>query len=81
MSHENLDRMVLSEFYNAVEGAHWKANKNWNSGLPLRVWKGVNVDNIETDDARVTRLDLDSNGLDGNSFCIAFEIVGGCCLI
>ena len=55
------DKAALVALYNATDGAHWTTNTNWTSDMALSSWHGVTVDG----DGRVTRLDLDDNGLAG----------------
>ena len=55
------DRDALVALYEASGGAGWSENRNWLSAAPLRLWRGVEVDN----DGRVVGLDLDRSGLTG----------------
>ena len=55
------DREVLEVFYDATGGPNWTNRTNWKTAAPLGEWHGVTAD----DDGRVTRLNLDSNGLTG----------------
>lgn len=44
-------RKALIEFYNAMDGPHWKHNENWCTDKPIWEWYGVNgCDNISIGD-------------------------------
>ena len=55
------DRAALVRLYNATDGPNWANSTNWLSDEPLSAWHGVTT-NAE---GRVTVLDLNLNGLDG----------------
>ena len=55
------DKAALTALYNATDGANWTPNTNWTTDEPLSSWHGVTTNS----DGRVTRLELDGNGLDG----------------
>ena len=55
------DRAALVALYNATNEADWTDDTNWASGEPLASWHGVTTDG----DGRVTRLELQENGLNG----------------
>ena len=55
------DRELLRIFYDSTGGDGWTRNDNWLSYRPLGEWYGVEVN----DSGRVTKLDLDGNGLVG----------------
>ena len=55
------DKAALVALYNATAGANWTPNTNWTSTEPLSAWHGVTTNS----DGRVTRLELNDNGLDG----------------
>ena len=55
------DKAALTALYNATDGANWTPNTNWATDQPLSSWHGVTTNS----DGRVTRLELDGNGLDG----------------
>ena len=57
------DMWALSRFYEAVGGENWNDNTNWNSQEPLDLWFGVGTD----EDGRVISLDLEGNGLSGET--------------
>ena len=57
------DMWALSRFYEAVGGENWNDNTNWNSQEPLDRWFGVGTD----EDGRVISLDLEGNGLSGET--------------
>ena len=57
------DMWALSRFYEAVGGQNWNDNTNWNSQEPLDRWFGVGTD----EDGRVISLDLEGNGLSGET--------------
>ncbi len=56
------DREVLVALYNATDGQNWRRRNNWLSDHPLSDWEGVTTNSA----GRVTSLDLNINGLDGN---------------
>ena len=55
------DRAALEALYNATNGGSWADDTNWRSDAPLSSWYGVTTNG----DGRVTRLELDDNGLRG----------------
>ena len=55
------DCAALVALYEATGGDNWTDNANWLSDAPLGEWFGVATD----DEGRVTRLELDGNGLSG----------------
>ena len=57
------DIWAFSRFYEAVGGQNWNDNTNWNSQEPLDRWFGVGTD----EDGRVISLDLEGNGLSGET--------------
>lgn len=56
------DRAALEAFYDATGGASWMDDTNWKTSAPLGDWHGVTTDAS----GRVTRLELDDNGLAGS---------------
>ena len=57
------ERAALAALYHATGGPDWKNNEGWLTSAPISEWHGVD----RTDaDGRVTRLDLDANGLTGS---------------
>ena len=56
------DRAVLEELYDATGGAGWRDDTNWKTAVPLGEWHGVTTNS----GGRVTRVDLDGNGLSGS---------------
>ena len=55
------DKAALQALYDATNGANWTDNTNWTSDMALSTWHGVTTNG----DGRVTRLELDDNGLRG----------------
>ena len=55
------DKAALQALYNSTDGANWRDNTNWTSDMALSTWHGVTTDG----DGRVTRLELQENGLNG----------------
>ena len=55
------DCVALVALYEATDGDNWTDNANWLSDQPLDEWFGASTD----DEGRVTRLELDGNGLLG----------------
>ena len=55
------DRAALEAFHAATGGADWTDDANWLTDAPLGEWYGVTTDAA----GRVTRLELDENGLTG----------------
>ena len=55
------DRAALLALYDATGGPSWVDRTNWNTNRSLREWFGVETDPR----GRVTRLDLEDNGLAG----------------
>lgn len=61
--HENAienEREALIQFYNALDGDHWRNNDNWCSDKPVGEWYGVMTENN-----RVTSIYLWGNNLNG----------------
>ena len=56
------DRAALEALYDATGGASWADDTNWKTSAPLGDWHGVTTDAS----GRVTRLELDDNGLAGS---------------
>ncbi len=56
------DRAALEAFYDATGGAGWTDSTNWKTSAPLGEWHGVTTDTA----GRVTRLELQDNGLVGS---------------
>lgn len=56
-----LDRDILVDFYNALDGPNWIFNENWLSEAPLSDWRGISTDPA----GRVTRVSLNALGLRG----------------
>ena len=57
----NGERDILVDFYNAMDGPHWKKNTNWCSDRPFREWYGVGVDA----EGHVVEISLNRNELNG----------------
>ena len=55
------DRAALEALYDAAGGANWTDSSNWKTETPPGEWHGVTTDA----NGRVTRLELDDNGLIG----------------
>ena len=55
------DTAALQALYDATNGANWTDNTNWTSDMALSTWHGVTTNG----DGRVTRLELQENGLNG----------------
>ena len=55
------DRAALEALHAATDGANWTDGADWLTDAPLGAWYGVTTDGA----GRVTRLDLDDNGLAG----------------
>lgn len=55
------DSLALVDLYNSTNGAGWSNNTNWLSSSTVALWHGVTVT-----DGRVTALNLNGNGLNGN---------------
>ena len=55
------DREALEALYHATGGPNWSNRTNWLSDEPLSAWVGVRTNR----EGRVTRLNLDQNGLRG----------------
>ena len=73
---EALERSILIEFYQAMDGDHWKNNENWCSDRPLDEWYGINA--LE---GRLYRMELQNNGLNGSipdSFSCLTELKNLC---
>ena len=64
---EEIDRTALTIFYHATDGNNWQNNTNWLTDAPISEWFGVTADFS----GRVTRLELEANGLAGP---IPFEL-------
>ena len=58
---ENPDRAALAALYKATDGPNWVNDDNWLTDAPFGQWHGVQTDG----EGRVTRLDLQENGLVG----------------
>ncbi len=56
------DSLALRDFYQALNGGAWKSSTNWNSDRPVHEWFGVRCDSVS---GRVTAIDLEANGLEG----------------
>ena len=56
-----VDRAALVALYNATDGQNWRTNRNWLSDASIKRWHGVTTDR----NSRVTRLELNGNGLRG----------------
>ena len=56
------DRAALEAIYDATDGASWTDGTNWKTAAPLDTWYGVTTG----PNGRVTRLELDENGLTGS---------------
>ena len=56
-----MERSALIEFYQALDGDHWKDNTNWCSDKPVFQWYGVRTDSK----GRVSWIELSANGLKG----------------
>ena len=55
------DKAALQALYDATNGAHWTDATNWGTAQALSTWHGVTTNG----DGRVTRLELQENGLNG----------------
>ena len=55
------DKAALVALYNATDGTNWTPNTNWTSDMALSSWHGVTTNSA----GRVTRLELNDNGLAG----------------
>ena len=55
------DTAALQALYDATNGANWTDKTYWGTAQALSTWHGVTTDG----DGRVTRLELDDNGLRG----------------
>ena len=58
---DDVEQLVLTDFYHATGGPNWKENANWLSAESISDWHGVGVDL----DGRVEVLRLGDNGLAG----------------
>ena len=56
-----VDREALAAIYNATGGANWTNKANWLTSVPLGQWHGVTTGA----NGRVTKLELQENGLSG----------------
>ena len=56
-----MDRASLAMFFYTTCGHEWRTSTNWLSAVPISRWFGVTADNS----GRVTRLNLNGNGLMG----------------
>lgn len=56
------DSLALRDLFQACNGSAWKTSTNWNSDRPLEEWYGIKCDSVS---GRVTRIDLEANGLEG----------------
>ena len=55
------DREALAALYKAANGSYWRNKANWLTNKPIGKWHGVTIDGS----GRVTRLELNENGLTG----------------
>ena len=55
------DKAALQALYDATNGADWTDDTNWGTAQALSTWHGVTTNG----DGRVTRLELQENGLNG----------------
>ena len=55
------DKAGLVALYNDTDGANWTDSTNWGTDQALSTWHGVTTDG----DGRVTKLELENNGLSG----------------
>ena len=55
------DRESLAALYHATDGPNWSSKANWDSGVPLSDWYGVEAN----DQGRVVELSLYKNNLRG----------------
>ena len=55
------DTAALQALYDATNGANWTDKTNWGTAEALSTWHGVTTNG----DGRVTRLELQENGLNG----------------
>ncbi|TVQ29024.1 MAG: hypothetical protein EA370_15820 [Wenzhouxiangella sp.] len=60
------DRAVLTEFYQATGGDNWFERSGWLEAESICDWHGVGCRTDETGIERVTRLELEWNGLSGS---------------
>ncbi len=58
---EDLDRELLTAFFNATDGPNWSNSDNWLTDAPLDQWHGVTVDG----NGRVIALNFYENQLSG----------------
>jgi Leucine-rich repeat (LRR) protein len=58
----DIQRYVLKNFYELLNGKYWKHSDNWNSSLPLSKWYGIKTDPQEN----IISIDLRSNELHGH---------------
>ena len=56
-----LERAVLADFFEAMDGDNWTNSDGWISDAPLGQWHGVSTDRY----GRVVSLDLTDNGVSG----------------
>ena len=57
---DRVERLVLSEFFDATDGASWTRTDGWNSDADPENWYGLTVE-----DGRVRSISLADNGLTG----------------
>ena len=57
----NEERSDLIKLYEAMGGEDWTNSANWGTNAPLENWYGIGVNSA----GRVTRIDLNRNGLSG----------------
>ena len=55
------DRAALEQLYENTDGANWPHSTGWLDGAAVEEWYGVSADSL----GRVTLLDLEDNGLQG----------------
>jgi hypothetical protein len=60
------ERIALETFYDATNGDSWTSNTGWKTASDLNSWVGVTA----TSGTVVTAVDLLSNNLAGEYFCI-----------
>eukprot|EP01040_Poterioochromonas_malhamensis_P011321 gene11321-12334_t len=58
----DIQRYVLRNFYDSLDGRHWRHHENWCTTKPLSEWYGVKVDSF----GNVIAIDLRSNELYGS---------------
>lgn len=60
-----IERDILTQFFNELEGLNWRENLNWISEFPFEQWHGIDVNAF---DKRVEVMDLPFNSLTGRSW-------------